>query len=900
MSSLNALANATDDERTARLRDYGVLDGQLPFPALDELAKRARDVAGFPFAWLSFFDGQWEHLKARFGVSFAQLPREESFAFGYAAFSDAIFVDDAGQMEWRTHPLVAGGARARFVGVVPLVCPDGLVIGTLTVADRVPRSLAVAERTALANIAMLAMARLEARREAPLEDKPPAVAMARDARSAVDKLEEETRRRRSAEESLEREKEFLEAVLDSLASAFFLVSTDGLMLRWNASLAAAIGYSEAEIASMHPTDFISSRDRAQFAAAMREVLGEGREIAIEAEIVDRAGNVRPYALSGKPLRLGGRMYMIGVARDITLRTRNERQMARAKERLDLALEGSRLALWDWDLKNNKVYFNESWSSLLGGAPRESTCSGDEVASWNHVDDRSVFAVAMGNAIKGVSDGFDCEYRVPNAAGEWIWIHSRGKVTQRDADGQALRLTGTSTNVTKRKLAEERAEYLATRDPLTGLPNRMLLHDRLEQSVLNAARHKSGFAFMFIDLDRFKTINDSLGHQVGDELLRGVAARLTACVRATDTVARLGGDEFAVILENLCHDDDEGSQQVAEKMIGAMAAPMMIGSQPLSTSCSIGISLYPADGRDSASLMKNADVAMYYAKEKGRNNYQFFSAEMNARAQERLSVENYLRLALRRNELVLHYQPRMNLASGVLVGVEALIRWQHPRRGLLPPGKFIDVAEDSGLIVPIGEWVLESACEQIGAWQRLVKPDLRLSVNISVGQILDGERLYRAVAQAINRAGIDPATLELELTESHLMQNIEEKAALLNRLGDLGVGISIDDFGTGYSSLSYLKRLPVDSIKIDSSFVHDIDKDPNDEAIIKAILAMAHSLRLSVVAEGVETEAQFRALKALGCDEFQGFFESPALPPAEFEKKYGEQNRGQTPISIAPK
>jgi diguanylate cyclase (GGDEF)-like protein len=504
----------------------------------------------------------------------------------------------------------------------------------------------------------------------------------------------------------------------------------------------------------------------------------------------------------------------------------------------------------------------------------------------------MFAVAMGNALKGVSDGFDCEYRLRDASQDWIWIHSRGKVTQRDEHGQALRMTGTSTNVTKRKEAEERAEWLAKHDPLTELPNRMLLHDRLEQAVLTAARNHAGFAFMFIDLDRFKTINDSLGHAVGDELLKGVARRLGDCVRATDTVARLGGDEFAVIVDNLRDGDEEGAQQVAAKMIAAMASPMVIENQPLGTSCSIGISVYPADGRDSATLMKNADVAMYYAKEKGRNNYQFFSAEMNARAQERLSVENYLRLALRRNELVLHYQPRMNVATGRMVGVEALIRWQHPRRGLLAPGKFIDVAEDSGLIVPIGEWVLEQACGQIGAWQRLVDPKLRLSVNISVGQIRDGERLYRAVSQAVSRARIDPATLELELTESHLMQNIEEKAALLNRLGALGVGISIDDFGTGYSSLSYLKKLPVDSIKIDSSFVRDIEDDPNDEAIIKAILAMAHSLRLSVVAEGVETAAQFEALKALGCDEYQGFLESPALPPAEFEKRY----RGRTPIA----
>jgi EAL domain-containing protein (putative c-di-GMP-specific phosphodiesterase class I) len=298
-----------------------------------------------------------------------------------------------------------------------------------------------------------------------------------------------------------------------------------------------------------------------------------------------------------------------------------------------------------------------------------------------------------------------------------------------------------------------------------------------------------------------------------------------------------------------------------------------------------MSLFPADGRDSATLMKNADAAMYYAKEKGRNNYQFFSAEMNTRAQERLSVENYLRLALRRHELVLHYQPRMNAANGELVGVEALIRWQHPRRGLLTPEKFIDVAEDSGLIVPIGEWVLEAACAQLHAWHASIGPKLRLSLNLSVGQLVNGERLYKAVEQAVRRSGIDPATLELELTESQLMQHIEEKAVLLDRLGTLGVGLAIDDFGTGYSSLSYLKRLPVDSIKIDSSFVRDIGVDANDEAIITAIVAMAHSLHLNVVAEGVETAAQLAALKALGCDEYQGYLESAALPAGEFERRY---------------
>ncbi len=849
---------AAQAARSERLRAYGVAPGAPPLPALDELVRRAREVGGFAIAWISFLDANAERLHARHGVDFDTLGTGR--AFGLATAGEPRFVDDAARGEWSDHPLVAGPPHARMVAVLPLVAGDGLLFGTLTVIDPRPRSLTPEERAALGNIAGFALARLEARRD-----------QASAARGAATR------------EALESERAFSRAVIESLGGAFYLVSAAGVVVRWNSIFAAAIGYPDAEVAAMRPADFISPRDRAEVEAGIAAVF-QGREVAMEAEIVDRAGNVRPFALTGKPVTLGGETFMLGVARDITARKRAEQQTARAKERLDLALASSNLALWDWDLAQSRVYFNENWAQILGDTPRESTFAGDQVLDLTHPDDREVFRVALGNAARGVSEEFDCEYRVPNAAAEWIWVHSRGKVTHKDATGRAIRMTGTSTNITKRKRAEERAEYLATRDALTGLPNRVLLHDRLEQGVANAARHGSGFAFMFIDLDRFKTINDSLGHHVGDELLKGVASRLLACVRATDTVARLGGDEFAVILENLAGSGDEGAQQVAEKMIEAMAAPMLVEGQTLNTSCSIGISLYPADGRDSGTLMKNADVAMYFAKGKGRNNYQFFSREMNARAQERLSVENFLRLALRRHELVLHYQPRMRVATGELVGAEALVRWQHPRRGLLPPGKFIDVAEDSGLIVPIGEWVIETACAQAAAWQDK-RPGMRMSVNLSVEQVIDGERLYAAVADSLRRSGLDPELLELELTESHLMQEIEEKAALLNRLGALGVGIAIDDFGTGYSSLSYLKKLPVDAIKIDSSFVRDIGADPNDEAIIQAILAMAHSLRLLVVAEGVESAAQLDALRALDCDEFQGFFESPALAAADFAKRY---------------
>jgi len=807
-------------------------------------------------------------VRAASGVGLGTLPRAASFASTVCADGRALMIEDALPTEWCAHPWVAGAPHLRFLSIMPLACPDGVVVGVFGVADRAPRVLRTQERSALENLASLALARLQAGESTRAAE---VAVVARDETPTEDPLEAERR--------------FLDAVLDTLASAFFVVDATGRLVRWNTSLASAIGYGAKEIESMHCTDLVSPRDRPAVQAALRDVLDTGREVSLEAEIVDRAGNVRPYAITGKPLRHGDAAFMVGVASDITMRKRAERQTARAKERLDLALSGSRLALWDWDLAADRVYFNESWSAMLGGEPRESTFAGDEVRSWVHESDREVFAAAMGNATKGVSEGFDCEYRVADAHGAWIWIHARGKVTQRDAGARALRMTGTSTNVSKRKAAEERADFLATRDPLTRLPNRMLLHDRLEQALLNAARNRVGFAFMFIDLDRFKTINDSLGHDVGDELLKSVADRLTGCVRATDTVARLGGDEFAVILENLGPDDDDGAQHVARKMVRSITEPLVIAGQPLATSCSIGISLYPADGRDSATLMKNADVAMYYAKEQGRDNFQFFSAGMNARAQERLSIESYLRLAIKRNELVLHFQPRMRLASRSLVGVEALVRWQHPRRGLLAPSKFIEVAEDSGLIVPIGEWALAEACRQVGAWRLGMDPRLRLAVNISAGQLRDAGRLLAAVGEAVAQPGMEASALELEITESHLMQDIEGKAGLFDRLGEMGVRIAIDDFGTGYSSLSYLKKLPVDAIKIDSSFVRDIEEDPNDAAIIRAILAMAHSLKLSVVAEGVERPGQYLALKALGCDEYQGFFESPAVTAEEFERRY---------------
>ncbi|MBL8511669.1 MAG: EAL domain-containing protein, partial [Betaproteobacteria bacterium] len=680
------------------------------------------------------------------------------------------------------------------------------------------------------------------------------------------------------------EKAFSEATIESLPGTFFMLDRNGAVTHWNQRFAQMTGLPESEIRGQPAWNFVIDKDVLPLQEWVSRILASDEALTLEAELSTRHNTHIPHLLQGRTVVIKCIPYCIVVGRDISERRQVEMEIRRAKQRLDLALAGSNLVMWDWDLVTDKVYFSENWHTVLGVKPAAKTNDSKEVLGWNHPDDTQRFQANMILAIKGSGNHLDCEYRIPGLNGEWVWIHTRGKVTERDAQGRARRMTGTSVNVTKRKMAEERVEFLATRDPLTGLPNRMLANDRLEQGIIQAARKRSRLAFMFIDLDRFKTINDSLGHDVGDELLKRVAARLLACVRASDTVARLGGDEFAVIVENLPNEEHGGAQNVAEKMIASLASPVMINGQHLNTSCSIGISLFPNDGSDTQTLMKHADVAMYDAKARGRNNYQFFSHEMNAHAQERHSIENFLRLALRRNELTLHYQPRISFTTGQITAVEALLRWQHPRYGLLLPEKFLGIAEDAGLTTPIGEWIIQSAFTQVSAWQKQAGFPLKLALNIASSQIFDGQRLIRTIDLAAQSTGLDLHRVELELTESTLIKNGTDIAALLNSLTDRGIRLSIDDFGVGYSSLSSLKQLPIKSIKVDPSFVRDIGTDPNDEAVIRAIIAMSHSLKIDVIAEGVENEEQYRVLRDLQCDEYQGYFYTKPLPAAEFEAR----------------
>lgn len=469
-----------------------------------------------------------------------------------------------------------------------------------------------------------------------------------------------------------------------------------------------------------------------------------------------------------------------------------------------------------------------------------------------------------------------ESQVYRRDGSIIWISENARVV-RHPDGSVQFFEGTVVDITERKLHESKLLYQASHDSLTGLPNRALLHDRIEQAIAKARREGGQMAVVFVDLDHFKLINDSLGHHVGDRLLLEVAARLTHCVRSHDSVARQGGDEFVLVLSEQHGQNDILS--VVNRLLESISQPWMHDGQEYGLSCSIGVSCYPHHGEDPDILLRCADAAMYKAKASGRNTYHLYTPELNDAISERLELENNLRHALERDEFRVYYQPRIDTVSGRIIGAEALIRWECPGKGLVSPDKFIPIAEETGLIVSIGQWVLREACRQNSAWQRAGLSPITVSVNLSPIQFRNSG-LVKSVASALDQANLSPAFLELELTESFVMHDAERINGAMKSLKALGVDISVDDFGTGYSSLSYLKRFPVDRLKVDKSFVRDIDTDPEDAAIVRAIITLGHSLNLKVVAEGVETQAHLAFLQEHGCDELQGYFFSRPIPASK--------------------
>lgn len=502
--------------------------------------------------------------------------------------------------------------------------------------------------------------------------------------------------------------------------------------------------------------------------------------------------------------------------------------------------------------------------LIGRSDHDMPWTGDEAHAYRRTDR---IVLETGHPL------LDLEETQMTASGEHLIISS-SRIPLRDARGKIQGVLGIYSDITERQRDQQQLRNYAFYDSLTGLPNRRLLRERLEQGLGRMRRRKRSIALLYLDLDDFKRINDTLGHDAGDRLLVQVANRLRAVLRESDTVARLGGDEFNILLEDV--KDASDVQRVAYKVLESLRTPIPIDGHEILVTTSIGVTLAPKDGADSETLLRNADIALYDAKDCGADRLRFFSDEMNQRAQKRLEIENEIRRGLRRGEFVLNYQPLVHLETRRVACVEALLRWNHPKRGVVGPADFIDIAEETGLIVPLGHWVLRRACEEVLQHDFEGEDGPRVAVNLSLRQFRDPDLLL-VMRQTIQECGVDPSRLELELTESAIMENLGETLRILAELKELGITISIDDFGTGYSSLAQLKRLPVDTVKVDRTFVRDLPDDTEDLAITSAIIAMAHKMNLRVVAEGIETEAQLDFLSANGCDFGQGFLFSRAVP-----------------------
>jgi diguanylate cyclase (GGDEF)-like protein/PAS domain S-box-containing protein len=608
-------------------------------------------------------------------------------------------------------------------------------------------------------------------------------------------------------------------------------------------------------------------DRMWVREAISCAVAEFRSFDLEYRILHADGSVRwvwergtgVIDVEGRPIALEG------LIQDITKRKNAETALREAERRyhglFDNAIEG----IFRTTVEGNYLDANPALAHIYGfESPQELMASLHDIGRQLYVDPQRREEFMRIVKARGSVTGFEAQVYRKN--GDVIWISENARLVL-DEDGKPVGYEGTVEDITERRLYQTRIERQANYDTLTGLANRSLLQDRLEQALLTAASFGTRVAVAFVDLDRFKYINDSLGHHVGDELLKEVAARIESCVRECDTVARLGGDEFVLLLNG--HSGPDSVRAIMESLLAAISQPWIIGQGEFHVSCSIGVALHPEDGEDARALLKHADSAMYRAKDSGRNNFQFFTRELNTLMTERLEMEGHLRRALERDQFVLCYQPRVDLEGGHIVGAEALLRWRIPNRGTIPPKRFIGLSEETGLIVPIGTWVLRTACAQNKAWQDEGLPPIVVSVNVSPRQFRR-ENIVQTVAEVLRDTGLEARYLELELTESMVMHDAPQLLAMLDELKNLGVQISVDDFGTGYSSLSYLKRFPVDRLKIDRSFVEHIARDADDAVIVRAIIALGHNLGLKVVAEGVESEEQLRFLRMNLCDEAQGY------------------------------
>ena len=688
------------------------------------------------------------------------------------------------------------------------------------------------------------------------------------------------------------EHERTDSVLDTLIDAVICFDERGVITATNPAANKMFGYTDKNTAGLNITSLIPEYGSLGMTTAVSNTHDHG--IHARCETFGQIGNGTLFPISIHISRQdrGGRHSFIAIIHDLSSHRKAEERIAEQKIYIENLVQNSAMPTFVLGADHRVMIWNRSCEELTG-VRAEALLGKCETWKAFYDHERPVLAdlVIDDNLAlcPGLYSNFCTSTLIPEgvrAEGWYVNLNGKDRYISfnaapiRNDSGELLAVMQSLEDITERKRHDEQLEYHANHDVLTDLPNRILLIDRIQQALHVARRKKHEVAVYFIDLDNFKHINDNLGHDSGDLLLKEMATRLNRIVRAADTLARLGGDEFVIVVSGF--DKTTRTARLAANLMSITLEPFIVDGREFILTCSIGISIFPRDGEDAHALLKNADIAMYRAKEQGRNTFQYYSAEMNARSMIHLNMENHLRHALEKNELLLYYQPKVNLRTGKITGMEALIRWQSPELGMVSPADFIPLAEETGLIEPIGEWVIRTACRQNRIWQAAHLTPLTVAVNVSARQFR-GEKLSKIVHETLRETGLAPHYLEIELTESMVMHNVETVAAILAELKDMGISLAMDDFGTGYSSLSCLKRFPFDKLKIDQSFVRDVTTVPDSAAIARTVIAMAHNLHMKVIAEGVETEGQLNYLLRNDCDEIQGYYFSRPLPAADFEQ-----------------
>jgi diguanylate cyclase (GGDEF)-like protein/PAS domain S-box-containing protein len=849
--------SAPDEQgRLNALKSYAILDTPRETD-FDLVTRLLAQICETPIAIVTFVDERRQWFKSAVGLDVPETDRAPAFCAHAIAGTALFLVPDARNDPLFAHnPFVTGAPGIRFYAGMPLVSPDGFGLGTLCVADYVPRTLTATQTEALSTLARQVMVSLEYRRQCK-------------------------RFEHAARETAERFRHLEKAVTAALWD-WDLESDD---IRWGDGIQTLFGVPLHALGSGCSVwnDRIHPDDKDQVLQRLRAVIdGQDESWAGEYRFRRQDGSYAHVLDRGFVIRNGeGRaVRMVGSVTDHTARKQSELDRDKLhREKMQL-LELTGEGIWGVDSAGRCTFASEAAARMLGYAVQEMV--GQNMHDLTHYQHSNGDPYPRHQCpIYQTSHGGGTCHRDD----EVFWRKDGTSFPVRYVtypvaeNGGIVGGVVTFTDISQRKAAESEIRQLALYDPLTGLANRQLLLDRLEHAVAVCARTRSDGALLFIDLDNFKTLNDTLGHEHGDELLRQVGERLLACVRTSDSVARFGGDEFVVMLEDLGQNPHEAAAHarcVGEQILAALNRPYLLrGTEHFSTP-SIGITLFNDQHADLGEQLKRADLAMYQAKAAGRNTLRFFDPDMQTAITERAALEADMRQGLERDEFLLHYQPQVD-GNGHPTGAEALVRWRHPRRGLVSPAAFIPLAEETGLILPLGQWVLESACTQLASWG--ARPDtagLNMAVNVSARQFRHPDFVSQVLA-VLKRTGANPRRLKLELTEGLLIDNVEDTVAKMIALKAQGVGFSLDDFGTGYSSLAYLKRLPLDQLKIDQSFVRDVLADANDATIARTIIALGQSLGLAVIAEGVETEGQRDFLAQHKCDAFQGYLFSRPVP-----------------------